>query len=591
MRSARTRLLGAAAAAGLVAGGLAAGAAGPATAAVTAPIDCPEPFPVADAKDGVTGTGFTVEKGTRRDPFTATLLGRVSDGIAPGVDMIMADLASPALERAGGVWAGMSGSPVYTADGRLIGSVSYGLAASSPIAGITPAADMQKLLSGGTRATKVKVGAAAAKRIARTGEVSAKEAGEGFEVLKVPFTVSGMSGKRYDAFAKDIARRVPHALVRKGGTRVTGASEGSPSDIAAGSNFAAAVSYGAVTSGGVGTTTFVCRGEAVAFGHPMLQAGAVNLSAHPAQAVLVQPDPIFGPFKVANFGGVVGTVDQDRTTGIRARLGADPVSFPVTTTLSQDGGTAHRATTRIVYQPLAADLAGTHVMSLIDSLRESYGPGSGTFTTRITGKRAGGATFSLTLKDHVASTDDLSVEVAQQLYSTVAALVDQPYENIRLTGISVTGNVTDKVEQYRVTALRVADRKGRWVKPPATLRVSPGKAVKTRLTLTKYRSSQTRTVPLTVTAPAKAGSGDAGSLVVSTAGGPLLDVGEDFDDAQDAASTFPGLLKQLAAGPFSDQATATLGVESGTRTLTSATGKRLAFALSPYSRALDVEIK
>ncbi|GMA87131.1 hypothetical protein GCM10025868_23810 [Angustibacter aerolatus] len=39
----------------------------------------------------------------------------------------------------------MSGSPVYTADGHLIGSVSYGLAGSSPIAGITPAASLETL--------------------------------------------------------------------------------------------------------------------------------------------------------------------------------------------------------------------------------------------------------------------------------------------------------------------------------------------------------------------------------------------------------------------------------------------------------------
>jgi hypothetical protein len=36
----------------------------------------------------------------------------------------------------------MSGSPVYAADGRLIGAVAYGLAGASTIAGITPAADM-----------------------------------------------------------------------------------------------------------------------------------------------------------------------------------------------------------------------------------------------------------------------------------------------------------------------------------------------------------------------------------------------------------------------------------------------------------------
>lgn len=67
--------------------------------------------------------------------------------VAPGVDMVMARLASSEIERVGGIWAGMSGSPVYAVDGRLIGAVSYGLTGgNSPVAGITPAADMQTLL-------------------------------------------------------------------------------------------------------------------------------------------------------------------------------------------------------------------------------------------------------------------------------------------------------------------------------------------------------------------------------------------------------------------------------------------------------------
>src|SRR5262245_40862802 len=85
---------------------------------------CPAAFPVTDLTVGQTGEGLTVETGTTPDPFTVTILGVLDDGIAPGVDMILAETASPALERAGGVWAGMSGSPVYAEDGRLIGAVA-----------------------------------------------------------------------------------------------------------------------------------------------------------------------------------------------------------------------------------------------------------------------------------------------------------------------------------------------------------------------------------------------------------------------------------------------------------------------------------
>src|SRR5688572_20212237 len=111
----------------------------PGVAARAATTECPTALPTASAVDGLSGIGYTVERGTTPAPFTATVLGRITDGIAPGIDMIMADLESAALTRAGGVWAGMSGSPVYTSDGKLIGAVAYGLAASSPIAGITPA--------------------------------------------------------------------------------------------------------------------------------------------------------------------------------------------------------------------------------------------------------------------------------------------------------------------------------------------------------------------------------------------------------------------------------------------------------------------
>src|SRR5262245_66372500 len=112
--------------------------------ALAAPADpCPAAFPVADLVPGMVANGLTVEKGNTADPFTATVVGVIKDGIASGLDMIIVETDSPAITRTGGIWAGMSGSPVYAADGRLIGAVAYSLSfGPSPIAGVTPAADM-----------------------------------------------------------------------------------------------------------------------------------------------------------------------------------------------------------------------------------------------------------------------------------------------------------------------------------------------------------------------------------------------------------------------------------------------------------------
>lgn len=99
----------------LVVTGLLAGAAAAAGEVAANLVDlpaCPEALPTAEVVKGTVGRGLTVEQGSVPEEFTATVLGRITDGIAPGIDMIIADVESPAVARAGGIWAGMSGSPV-----------------------------------------------------------------------------------------------------------------------------------------------------------------------------------------------------------------------------------------------------------------------------------------------------------------------------------------------------------------------------------------------------------------------------------------------------------------------------------------------
>jgi hypothetical protein len=75
---------------------------------------CPAAVPL-DSLDDLEGqvlTGLTVERGTEPDEFTAEFVGVIDNGIAPGLPMIVVNTASDAITRIGGIWAGMSGSPV-----------------------------------------------------------------------------------------------------------------------------------------------------------------------------------------------------------------------------------------------------------------------------------------------------------------------------------------------------------------------------------------------------------------------------------------------------------------------------------------------
>src|SRR4051794_12546023 len=128
----------AAASAGALLALVAGAAAAPAVAAPSATADvgspCPAPVPAATVTAGMRGEGLTVVRGSTPEPFAVEVLGVVRDGIGAGRDLAMvklSDLPGRSVIGQNGVWAGISGSPVYV-DGKLLGSVSYGFSSASP---------------------------------------------------------------------------------------------------------------------------------------------------------------------------------------------------------------------------------------------------------------------------------------------------------------------------------------------------------------------------------------------------------------------------------------------------------------------------
>src|SRR5687767_1367639 len=115
--------------------------------------ECDATVPIEEVVPGVVGTGLTTSLGTTSSPFQAEVLGVQRDAVAPGRHLIVVELASPALTAAGGVWQGMSGSPVLVGT-RLLGAVSWGFAFTpSPIVGLTPGADLLALADHPEQAT------------------------------------------------------------------------------------------------------------------------------------------------------------------------------------------------------------------------------------------------------------------------------------------------------------------------------------------------------------------------------------------------------------------------------------------------------
>jgi hypothetical protein len=562
----------------LLAAGLPA-TAGAADVAQPANSGCVQAYPAQNVTRGMAGHGKTVSAGSTPEAFSANFLGVLVDGIAPGVDMVLADLSSPALTRANGVWEGMSGSPVYASDGRLVGAVAYGLSfGPSMIAGITPASQMYKLLpssaqpaSAGTAARQVALSRTALRAVVATGEATSAQADEGLSQLALPLALTGVTTSRFAQVDKRFHFGLTNVRPYSAGTLASsGAADVAARKIVAGGTLASALSYGDVTFAGVGTATAVCHSHVVAFGHPLLFNGPTTESVHGGDTVTIQPETIGAPFKLANLTAPVGRIDGDHLAGIEGRLGQLAGTARVTSHV-EDYYRSRDGRTDIVTPEFAPDIAATHLFANIDRVTDRVGEGRSRISYTVRGQSADGQPFSVQRRDTFASQFDIADESAFALYDTVSSIVEQPYEDVRITGVDIDATLRRDYRRYTVGAVTVRQN-GEWVTASQNRQIVArgGHALSFRVTLNPYRDrGPAQTVSYAVPVPSRA-SGAVGSLTVQGGsrngflGGQQLagSAGAPTAVSPGNAASFRRVLDRLRNAPANNDVQATLRLRS-----------------------------
>src|SRR6185369_12496326 len=115
----------------------------------------PEIFALEDLRPGMKGTARTVFSGSGTEEFGVEVLGVLPGFPGPRQSAIIARLSGGNVEKTG-VFAGMSGSPVYI-DGKLVGAIAFSFPFSKePIAGITPIKQMIDLFNKGSEGLRPK---------------------------------------------------------------------------------------------------------------------------------------------------------------------------------------------------------------------------------------------------------------------------------------------------------------------------------------------------------------------------------------------------------------------------------------------------
>jgi hypothetical protein len=560
--------------------------------------ECPAIMPLSQVTAGMSGTALSVTSGRKPTTFGVEVLGILQDAVGPGRDIIVANLTGSAVTAAGGLWAGASGSPAFFRDPssgkwKLAGAIAYGLAGGgSTLAGITPGQDMAALLAGGGAASpraagRIAVPRALAFRMAGAAGVSVARVST-LVRLKTPLSASGLTSRGLARMQQAIDRQGLPFIAYSGSS----ASHGSHSTgaLRAGDSFASAMSLGDVTVAGIGTTTFVCKGQAVAFGHPFNWTGRTTMAARAADTITIVKDPILGSYKLANIAEGVGTVTQDRLAGLVANLGANPPTSPVTSTVTDlDSGRTRDGASFAVFPDFLPFLAFEHLFQNIDVTIDRIGQGSSAVDYTISGTRDGGVPWTLTRSTRYASRFDISFDSILELSSTAEILQAFDGEDITITSIDVPRlDVEQAFEQYSIRRALVWNG-SRYVQRNV-VRARPGGLIRLRVVLKPAHRTGFQTVDLALRVPANA---RRDGLVEVFGGGstsaeiPCFIVDEECGD-ESGPATFGALLRAFRNQPPGDALVARLRL--GPREAVRATTTKQQDAVVVGSRLLAFEL-
>jgi SpoIVB peptidase S55 len=275
---------------------------------------------LSDIKAGQHGEVWTVFEGTKPEPFTVEVTGVILNALGPGKSIILCKLTDPRVQGMGAV-AGMSGSPLYI-DGKFAGALSYQVQHFETVrfAGFTPAADMAEVAD--------RVGSGAPEDDAAPAPSQADN-GPAFQAMKPVFSLGGVSPRTASIMAPEF-ERLGLGIVPMGGSSQGGqqpAAAGAPT-LLPGDAVSVALATGDITLGGTGTVSRVDGDRVLAFGHPMMGLGNVQLPMCSADVVAILPST-YESFKMANIGPVIGCISQDRLSAVSGLLGPGPAMTDV----------------------------------------------------------------------------------------------------------------------------------------------------------------------------------------------------------------------------------------------------------------------
>lgn len=420
-------------------------------------------MPLDQVRPGMKGYGMTVFRGSKPERFEVEVLGTLDGMPNPKQSIVIAMLSGPLVDRTG-VFAGMSGSPVYI-DGKLVGAVAYAFPfAKEPIAGITPIKYMIDVFEQGQKDEQPRtsqtvsfktligqssngtfdsgpalassqVGARAATNVALTPYV-----GQTITPIATPVTFSGVSQNVLDTFAGDLRKIGIQPVAGVGGGSSLGPMVPFNGDtLGGGASVSVQLVRGDFTIDAAGTVTYRDGERIYAFGHPFLSSGATSWPMAESSIVTVVPN-LNNSFKLSAAGNLVGSINQDRSTGVYGQLGDKPRMVPVRLTVHTSRNKTEAYNFEIVSDAFLTPLLTKITMFSAIAATERQ---IGSQTIQLNGRITVNGQPDVVLDNSFTSPNGAALFAVNAVSQPLAVLLGSGFNALDLKGIEVDVTSTD----------------------------------------------------------------------------------------------------------------------------------------------------
>jgi hypothetical protein len=455
-----------------------------------------ELFPLEDLRPGMKGTAKTVFSGTETQEFGVEILGVLPGFPGPRQSAIIARLSGANVEKTG-VFAGMSGSPVYI-DGKIVGAIAFSFPFSKePIAGITPIKQMIELFNRGPENIKPKeprvvsfsqlagtdwkpnLPKPAVSSVSLLAPVSAGSPlmpllGQQMTPIATPLVFTGISQESLSMFAPQLVANGLLPVSGAGGSAaITPLAEVNGSTLPPGSSISVQLVRGDYSLAAAGTVTMRDGDRIYAFGHPFLSLGASDMPMTEASVVTVISN-MNNSFKLAVPGSMVGAISQDRASGIYGLLRQAPKMIPVKVNLHTSRDRTETYSYEIANDSfLTPLLLNITLFNTITSSERALGESTISLKGEI--KVKGQESIQI---DRRFSANNSAILAAGSIAAPVSSLLTSGFDDVQLDGITL--DISSSETRYagtleRITLDRTEARRGEKIELQAYVRTESGK--------------------------------------------------------------------------------------------------------------------